>query len=448
MAGKVASKADSRLNFKEIYSQSMGNIIGAGIITSTGICMGFTGSGVWLAYILAGIAFLITVAPMLVAGAICPKTSGSYYYSCLISPKMGGLYSYLFLFSSLSIGFMGVSFGSYMASIVPFGSARMWSLVSLTVFFLLNLLDQKTVVKVQTLMNVLLVVAWVSFIALGLPKVNWSVFNPPDMLPNGFDGMLDSICTLIFAMGGAIWLVDSGERIEDPEKNIPKGNFAVVGTAAALFAVVSVIAAGVLPLPEVINQPLTKVAQAIYPGESYLIFVIGGALGALATTLNGRFLGAANALLRSGKEGWFPKAMGKQNKNLVPYVFMIIVYLLCILPIVFNVDTVLLNKMSAAANNLTRVIPNLGLLYVVKKFPEEWAKSRWHMSKTGLNLFVGFCTAVLLFIIYMNMRTFTPVMWGASIALIAGFYVLACFRSKYAEEIMAKREAEGKTAQD
>ena len=39
-------------------------------------------------------------------------------------------------------------------------------------------------------------------------------------------------------------------------------------------------------------------------------------------------------------------------------------------------------------------------------------------------------------------------MWGASIALIAAFYVLACFRSKYAVEIMAKREAEGKSAQD
>ena len=101
MASKsVATKSDSWLSFKKIYSQSLGNVVGAGI-TSTGICLGFTGSGVWLAY----------------------------------------------------------------------------------------LLDQKSVVKVQILMNVLLVAAWVSFIVLGIPKVNWDVFTWDQMMPNGFDGM-------------------------------------------------------------------------------------------------------------------------------------------------------------------------------------------------------------------------------------------------------------------
>lgn len=442
MAGKTSSKTDSRLNFKEIYSQSLGNIIGAGIITSTGICIGFTGSGVWLAYVLAGIAFLITVAPMLVAGSICPKTSGSYYYSYLISPEMGGLYSYLFLFSSISIGFMGVSFGSYMSSVVSFGSEKFWSLAVLTVFFLANLLYQKSVVKVQTFMNVLLVAAWVSFIVLGTPKVNWDAFTPTQMFPNGFFGMFDSVATLIFAMGGAIWLVDSGERIENPEKNIVKANFAVVGTAGVLFAVISVIAAGVLPLPEVANKPLTLVARAIYPGQSYLLFVIGGALTALATTINGRYLGAANALLRSGKEGWFPKALGRQNKNLVPYVFMAIVYVLTILPILANIDTVLLNKMSAAANNLTRIIPNIGLLYVIKKFPKEWENSKYHMSKPVLTVFMTICLGVLGATIYMNMRSFTPVMLAASFALIVAFYIYAKFRVKYVEEVIAKQQAE------
>ncbi|RGY96193.1 APC family permease [Clostridium sp. AM58-1XD] len=434
------SKADSRLNFKEIYSQSLGNIIGAGIITSTGICIGFTGSGVWLAYVLAGLVFLITVAPMLIAGAIVPKTSGGYYYSYLISPAMGGLYSYLFLFSSISIGFMGVSFGSYMASIVSFGSEKFWSLAVLTVFFLANLLDQKSVVKVQTFMNVLLVVAWVSFIALGAPKINWDAFTPAQMLPNGFFGMFDSIATLVFAMGGAIWLVDSGERIEDPERNIVRGNLAVVGTAALLFAVISIIAAGVLPLPEVANKPLTLVARAIYPGQSYLIFVIGGALTALATTINGRYLGAANALLRSGKEGWFPKALGKQNKNLVPYVFMAIVYILTILPILADIDTVLLNKMSAAANNVTRIIPSIGLLYVIKRFPKEWENSKYHMSKPVLTAFMALCLGVLFAVIYMNMRSFTTGMLAASFCLIAAFYIYAKIRVKYAEKVIAEQE--------
>lgn len=442
MASKsVAKKADSRLSFKEIYSQSLGNVIGAGIITSTGICLGFTGTGVWLAYLLAGLAFLFSCAPMFVAGAVVPKTSGAYFYSYCISPAMGGLYSYLFLFSCISIGFMGVSFAEYVSSFTSFGSRQFWAILVLTIFFLANLLDQKSVVKVQTLMNVLLVAAWVTFIVLGIPKVNWDVFTWEQMTPNGFDGMWDSIATLVFAMGGAVWLVDSGERIQKPERNIMLGNLACVGTAGTLFAVISVVAAGVLPIPEVVNKPLTDVARAIYPGQGYLFFVFGGALMALATTINGRFLGAANGLLRSGKEGWFPKALGKQNKNQVPYVFLIIVYIITILPILANVDTVLLNKMSAAANNVTRILPCIGLLFVIKKYPKEWENSKFHMSKPVLTIFMVATMAVLLFIIYYNMRTFTPFMWACSIGLCVIFYIYAVYRSKVVVKIVAENEA-------
>ena len=441
MAEQTKSKTSSKLNFKEMYSQSMGLVVGGAVITSTGICMGFTGTGVWIAYLIAGLVFLITVAPQLVAASVMPKTSGSYYYSYLISPKMGGFYSYLFLFTAITISFAANSFGTYMADLLPFFSVRAWTLIILTVFFLINLLDQKSVVKIQTLMNILLVVGWASFLIVGLPRVDWAVFTPDQMFPNGADGMFDAVATLVFGVSSAIWVVDAGERLEAPEKNIFRCNMAVVGSAIALFAIVSVVAAGVLPLPEVVNQPLTVVARAIYPGQSYLVFIIGGCLMALVTTVNGRFTHSCVGLVRCSKEGWFPEAMSKQNRFGVPYIFMIAVYLLSIIPSLANMDTTLINKMAAAVTNVTRILPNIGLLYVIKYFPEEWKKSRFYMSKPVLTVFMVFCMGVLFAVIYMNMRDFTPFMWGISLALIIAFYVIASLRSKYAESVVAKRAA-------
>lgn len=433
-------KASSKLTFSEMYSQSLGNVIGAGIITSTGIVIGFTGQGVWLAYLLSGLAFLLTVGPVLVAASVVPKTSGTYYYSSCIGLKWGGFYSYLFLFASISIGFMGVSFAEYMHSITSFGNKQLWGIGVLTFFFILNLFDQKVIVKFQTVLNIFLVGAWVSFVVLGLPKVDWSSFTIEGMFPSGWFGMWDSVATLVFAMGGAIWLADSGERIKDPEKNIIKANLAIVATAGILFAIISVVAAGVLPIPDVVNQPLTKVARAIYPGQTYFLFVIGGALLALATTINGRFLGAANNLLRSGKEGWFPSAMGKQNKNDVPYVFLIIVYLTCILPILFSVDTALLNRMSAASMNITRIIPTIGLLFLIKKHQEEWKNSKYYMSKPVLTVFMVVCTGVLIAATAFNMRTFTPGLWMGTAALILGFFIIASIREKHVKRIIEENE--------
>ena len=443
MANTSAPKTSSKLTFKEMFSQSMGLCIGGVIITSTGICMGYTGTGVWIAYLLAGFAFLLTVAPQLIAASILPKTSGSYYYSYLISPKMGGFYSYLFLFTSITISFAASSFGTYMEDLLPIFNFRVWTMIILTVFFLLNLMDQKSVVKAQTLLNVVMVVGWVSFLILGVPKVNWEVFTPAQMFPNGADGMFQAVATLVFGVSSAVWVVDAGERLENPQKNIFKCNMLVVICCITLFAVISVVAAGVVPLPEVVNKPLTAVARALYPGQSYLVFIIGACIMALVTTVNGRFTHSCVGLVRCSQEGWFPEAMCKTNRFGVPYIFMICVYALSMIPSVTGMDMTLINQMAAAVTNVTRILPNIGLLYIIKKFPEKWESSRFYMSKPVLTVFMVVCMGTLAFAIYLNMRSFTPVMWIASIALIVAFYVISSLRCKHAQSIIAQREAAG-----
>ena len=159
-------------------------------------------------------------------------------------------------------------------SIFNFGSIKFWAIFCLTAFYLTNFLEQKSVAKIQTYMTIILVAAWISFIALGIPRVNWDVFTWEQMLPNGIGGMWETVAMLLFAMGGGLWLVDAGERIENPERNVVFGNFACVGTAMILFTIISIVAVGVLPLEDMVNQPLTIVAQTIYPGKTYLFFCI------------------------------------------------------------------------------------------------------------------------------------------------------------------------------
>ena len=54
----------------------------------------------------------------------------------------------------------------------------------------------------------------------------------------------------------------------------------------ALYAVMSTIAAGVLPVDQVANQPLSVSAVVFMPKAVYTFFVVGGAMFALLTTLN------------------------------------------------------------------------------------------------------------------------------------------------------------------
>lgn len=76
-----------KLSFAECYSISIGFVIGVGIITMTGIAIGYTGVGVSLAFVLAGLALLIMEVPKMLAASVVPKTSMSYILATSIEPR-------------------------------------------------------------------------------------------------------------------------------------------------------------------------------------------------------------------------------------------------------------------------------------------------------------------------------------------------------------------------
>ena len=53
-----------------------------------------------------------------------------------------------------------------------------------------------------------------------------------------------------------------------------------------VYAVMSTVAAGVLPVDQVANQPLSISAAVFMPKTVYTFFVVGGAMFSLLTTLN------------------------------------------------------------------------------------------------------------------------------------------------------------------
>lgn len=430
-----------KLTFAECYSTSFGMLVGSGIISMTGIAIQYTGSGVFLAYILAGALCLISNAPLFIATSVVPRTSGNYFCSGMLGTWMAGLFGYLYFFGSISISFYGASFVSYLLSIVDIPlDNRIIALASLSIFFVANLFGGKNVARLQTLMNVFLVAAWVSFLFLGFPKIVAENFTPANMFPRGMDGLMEATTMLVFAMGGGLWLTNSGGRIENPERNIIRGNVMATGTGMILFALISIVAAGVLPLSEVSGKPLTLVAKAIYPGSGYLFFVVGGALFALTTTMNASYLNAANALFKTSQDGWFPGFMSKKNRYGVPWVLMSIVFCVSALPILLGVHTTLLSRMTTGFNYLTKIIPNIALIALASRFPIEWKNSRYYMKRPVLIVFQIICNIIMLWLVYRNLRNFPKEMYALVFGLVVLFVVIALRRQKHVKEIIDARQ--------
>ena len=433
----------SKLTAFDCFLMAAGMTIGSGIITMTGFAIGKTGSGVFLAYVLASLCIFFGRIPYVITGSVIPTTSGAYVYSNLFSPKLGAAYLYVFFIGRITMAFLGTSFASYLASIVQINET-IAAVGILTILYLLNLFGLKSAAKIQNLLTILLIIALLSFVILGIPKVNFSyVLQKEIMFTTGWEGMVDAISVVIFGVGGAFMLIESGSHIQNPQKLIPRTIFLVTFLIGGVFfGSIGLVASGILPIEQVANQPLTLVAKEIYVNSfGFAIFIIGGALLAIITTANASYSWYYNAVLKGCTDGWFPKSWGKKNKYGTPYILLTIFWLIGIVPILLGMDIQLLSRLSSGLTLASLIIPGLGILSLPKKYPEQWKASKFYMSETMLKICLVFSDSILLYFIYRNFKSYPP----AVLLTVAGLFIAAfIFIFTYGKKIIADNHLEGK----
>mgnify|MGYP007025251694 CR=1 FL=1 len=120
MASALNNQKSKLLSRGDLFSMAVGQIIGVGIMTMTGIAIGFTGRSVNIAYIIAGIITIIGAVPQIYIGGTANFVGGQYSQIAVLSgKKMAGIYLYIQLFSALAISMYTLSFADYFLSLVP-----------------------------------------------------------------------------------------------------------------------------------------------------------------------------------------------------------------------------------------------------------------------------------------------------------------------------------------
>lgn len=95
-----------------------------------------------------------------------------------------------------------------------------------------------------------------------------------DYLTNGFmtkgaGGFILASIYLTFAAGGAIYVVNYSSAAKNPTKDIPFVIIASTAIVVIVYAVMSTVAAGVLPVDQVANKPLS-VSAAVFMPKQYI----------------------------------------------------------------------------------------------------------------------------------------------------------------------------------
>ena len=363
------------LGKKELMGIAIGQIIGAGIMSMMGVAIAMTGRSANLAFMLSALFTMCTFFPSIFITS-CIRMRGGFYTQMAIfaGDKFAGYYSVVYFITNMSLAMYALSFAQYALALLPTGgSQKVIALVIGTLFFVLNYFGVDLMAKIQNLLVIVLLLSLTMFAVFGLPQVDLAnYFSNADgmFMTQGVSGFLTATAYLGFATGGATVILGVSAECKNPTKDIP---FVIVTSTigvAILYGLVATAAAGVLPVPEVANQPLTLVAAEILPKPLYVLFIVGGAMFALATTLNSQIMSATKPVMQSCEDGWFPQSLAALSKYKTPWKIMVIYYVILVVPIVLELE---ISQISSIVQILG-YFNNLVLTITAMKLPAMFPK--------------------------------------------------------------------------
>ena len=289
----------------------VGCVIGSGVFSLIGIGIGYTGKSAWIGILLSAVFILLQALPFIVMAGTA-RFRGGYYsmMGTLWGPKFAGFYIVIFFASNVSLAMYAISFAQYLQGVLPQVPIVPVAVACLTVFFITNLLGIEGAAKLEIVMDIVLALAMTCFIVFGLPKVDYSTLFTVDFAPAGPMGIITCAVLLTWATAGGIDMVNLSAEAKNPTKDLPQVILVATIAIAIFYALIAMVAGGVLPVSETANQPLDLVARAIMPTPVFLFFVIGGALLALTTTLNATFAWITKPILQACNDGWLPHKIG------------------------------------------------------------------------------------------------------------------------------------------
>lgn len=353
------SKLIRNLGFWDLMAIAVGQIIGAGIMSSTGVAIGMTGTGVVLAFLISPFLTIISIFPVAILSSAVPTTGGPYRYcSRLINKGFGMIYLLLHVTSySVAVSQYALSFGAYFSSIVPSVNQHLAAMVILTLFYAMNLTGAKSAALLNKIISFALFGGLGLFVLFGLPKTDFSyVMNPANMFPNGPLMFVSTLALLSSATAGAQFIAELGGEAKDAGRTIPKVMVASTFGVGVFYVLIALVAAGVLPMEQVANQPLTLVAEATMPKVAMYLFVIGAALGATSSTLNSTLAWITKPLLVACDDGILPRSLGTVSSKGAPYKLLTFFYVVGMLPLLLRFDISFITRFTTANSLLCKLM--------------------------------------------------------------------------------------------
>ncbi|HEY1211814.1 MAG TPA: amino acid permease [Nitrososphaera sp.] len=340
------------LGLMDIIMVGIAAMIGGAIFVLTGPAIGLAGSAVIIAFILNGIITLFTAMAYAELGSAMPEAGGGYLWireglprpNAFISGWMawlahiiaGSLYAVgfgAFLYYLLGPNVAGILSDQPLFGIIPVD--KMIAVASIVAFTYINIKGTSETGKTGTIVTILQLGTIFALIFAGFWSIsnnpNWSV-NFADLMPTGIGGLVAAMGLTFIAFEGYEIIVQTGEEVKNPKRNIPRAIFISLAIVVTLYCLVAFVSIGAIS-PEGIaawkfiglggELGIMGAAQMFLPYGA-LIVLFGGMISTLAA-LNATTFSSARVAFAMGRHYNLPHKLSSIHpKNRTPHIAIII----------------------------------------------------------------------------------------------------------------------------
>ena len=228
-------------------------LVGGAIFVLTGPAIGLAGASVIIAFIINAIITLFTAMGYAELGSAIPEAGGGYLWVRQGLPRPNAFISgWMAWFAHIVAGSLyAVGFGSFLFSLLKilnvlgdhplfgiFPFDKLIAVASIAAFTYINVKGVSKTGKAGTIVTIIQLGTIAALIVGGLWTIdthpNWKA-NFVDFMPNGLGGIVAAMGLTFIAFEGYEIIVQAGEEVKNPKKNIPRAIFTSLAIVVILY---------------------------------------------------------------------------------------------------------------------------------------------------------------------------------------------------------------------
>jgi len=342
------------LGLLDVVMIGIAGMIGGAIFVLVGPAIGLAGSAVIIAFIINGIITLFTAMGYAELGSAMPEAGGGYLWVREGLPRPNAFISgWMAWFAHIVAGSLyAVGYGSFQSSLLEMLGIigdqpilgiihldKLIAVASIAAFTYVNVKGASQTSKLGIIVTVIQLGTIFALIGAGFMTISnnpeWNSNILSNIAPLGIGGIVAAMGLTFIAFEGYEIIVQTGEEIKNPKKNIPRAIFISLTLVVLLYCLVAFVSIGAIfpqnigdiPAWKFIGQNgdlgISKAAELFLP-YGFFIILAGGIVSSLAA-LNATTYSSARVAFAMSRHYNLPYQLSKiHHKFKTPYVATII----------------------------------------------------------------------------------------------------------------------------